>query len=234
MYPLLDQGYSKSFVTFLLQIISTPKGVSIDITRVLKILAVAGVHLSYTDGRASSDTASWSSSHFVDLFPFHLKTRYTPRVLTFRLVAVISIFTLLVPLLFWHRVTLQNFAVPRPRPSPLSVSQFVADGDSQCLPPITPDMIVESVQKHATCRKYSPFATGRARIALVTAHFGTITERYQKVFRTHLLHSLIHGNKIKVMCDPIIDLSWNKPAFILTLLMREMMKPAKERLEWIM
>jgi mannan polymerase II complex MNN10 subunit len=67
-------------------------------------------------------------------------------------------------------------------------------------------MIVESVQKHATCRKYSLFATGRARIALVTSHFGTITEHYQKAFRTHLVHSLIDGNEIKVMCDPIIDL----------------------------
>jgi mannan polymerase II complex MNN10 subunit len=36
------------------------------------------------------------------------------------------------------------------------------------------------------------------------------------------------------MCDPIIDDLWNKPAFILNLLMREMLKPAKERLEWIM
>jgi mannan polymerase II complex MNN10 subunit len=159
---------------------------------------------------------------------------YTPRVLTFRLVTAISIFTLLVPFLFWHRVTLKNLAVPHPRPFSLSHAQFVADGDSQCLPSITPDMIVESVEKHASCRKHSPFTTGRARIAVVTAHFGTITDHYQQAFRTHLLHNLIHGNEVKVMCNPIIDLLWNKPAFILTLLMREMMKPAKERLEWLM
>jgi mannan polymerase II complex MNN10 subunit len=36
------------------------------------------------------------------------------------------------------------------------------------------------------------------------------------------------------MCDPIIDSLWNKPAFILQLLIREMLKPAKQRLEWIM
>jgi mannan polymerase II complex MNN10 subunit len=167
-------------------------------------------------------------------FGFHLKTMYTPRVLTFRLVTAIIAFTLLVPFLFWHRAALKDLAVSRPRPFPLSASQFTADGDSHCLPSITPDMIVESVQKHATCRRYSPFTTGRARIAVVTAHFGTITDHYQQAFRTHLLHSLIHGNEVKVMCDPIIDLLWNKPAFILTLLMREMIKPAKERLEWFM
>jgi mannan polymerase II complex MNN10 subunit len=171
---------------------------------------------------------------FTNLLSFHSRTMFTPRVLSFRLVSMISIFTLLVPFLFWHRVSLKNLAVPHPRPFPLSAPQFVADGNSQCLPSITSDMIVESVQKHAKCRKYSPFTTGRARIAVVTAHFGTITEHYQKAFRTHLLHSLIHGTEVKVMCDPIIDLLWNKPAFILTLLMREMMKPTKERLEWIM
>jgi mannan polymerase II complex MNN10 subunit len=95
-------------------------------------------------------------------------------------------------------------------------------------------MIVESVQKRVQCHKYSPFTEGRARIAVVTAHFGAITEHSGTALRTHLLHSLIHGTEAKVMCDPIIDLLWNKPAFILTVLMREMIKPTKERLEWIM
>jgi hypothetical protein len=36
------------------------------------------------------------------------------------------------------------------------------------------------------------------------------------------------------MCDKIVDDLWNKPAFILNLLMRETLKPEKERLEWIM
>jgi mannan polymerase II complex MNN10 subunit len=159
---------------------------------------------------------------------------FTSKVLTTRFVVAISGFSLLVPFLFWHRVSLKNLAVSHPRPFPLSAPQFIADGSSQCLPSIIPDMIVESVQKRAQCHKYSPFTTGRARIAVVTAHFGTITEHYQKAFRTHLLHSLIHGTEARVMCDPIIDLLWNKPAFLLTILMREMMKPTKERLEWIM
>jgi mannan polymerase II complex MNN10 subunit len=159
---------------------------------------------------------------------------FTSKVLTTRFVVAISGFSLLVPFLFWHRVSLKNLAVSHPRPFPLPAPQFIADGSSQCLPSIIPDMIVESVQKRAQCHKHSPFTTGRARIAVVTAHFGTITEHYQKAFRTHLLHSLIHGTEARVMCDPIIDLLWNKPAFLLTILMREMMKPTKERLEWIM
>ncbi|OAL07485.1 galactosyl transferase GMA12/MNN10 family protein [Phaeosphaeriaceae sp. SRC1lsM3a] len=159
---------------------------------------------------------------------------YTPRILTCKLVAWISILTVVLPIVFWHRISLTSLAVPRPRPSRYTTSQFVAAGDTQCLPQITPDIIDESINKHASCRKFSPFTTGRARIATVTAHFGPVSEHYQKAFKTHLLHSLIHGTEVRVMCDPIIDDLWNKPAYILSLLMREMMKPPSRRLEWIM
>ncbi|KAF2831338.1 galactosyl transferase GMA12/MNN10 family protein [Ophiobolus disseminans] len=127
----------------------------------------------------------------------------------------------------------KNLSVPYPR-SPRLLPQFTASGDTPCLPPITPALIEESVHRHATCRKFSPFTTSRARIATVTAHFGPASAQYRKAFQTHLLHSLIHGTEVRVMCDPIIDSLWNKPAFILQLLMREMLKPTKERLEWIM
>ena len=33
------------------------------------------------------------------------------------------------------------------------------------------------------------------------------------------------------MCDPMVDELWNKPAFMLNLLMREMLKLQNERLE---
>lgn len=111
--------------------------------------------------------------------------------------------------------------------------QFFADGSSRCVPEVTSGLIEEATRRRATCRKHSPFATGRARIATVTAHFGEANEHYKKAFQTHLLHSLIHGTEVRAICDPIIDNLWNKPAFILNLLMHEMLKPAQERLEWI-
>lgn len=155
-------------------------------------------------------------------------------MLTFRLVVSISILTLVLPIMFWNRGSLASLAVSRPRPHRYATSQFIAAGDTQCLPPVTPDLIDESINKHASCRKFSPFTTSRARIATVTAHFGAVSEHYKKAFKTHLLHSLIHGTEVRVMCDPIIDDLWNKPAYILSLLMREMMKPSNQRLEWIM
>lgn len=49
-----------------------------------------------------------------------------------------------------------------------------------------------------------------------------------------MLHSLRHGTEIHVLCDPIVDDLWKKPAFLLNLLMYELLKPPNERLEWIM
>jgi mannan polymerase II complex MNN10 subunit len=117
---------------------------------------------------------------------------------------------------------------------PHRVASFVSHGDTQCLPQIKQEMVKESIAKHAVCRKHSPFATGRARIGLVTAQFGQQPDHYQKAFQTHLLHGLIHGTEVHVLCDPIVDDLWNKPAFILNLLMHEMLKPEQKRLEWLM
>ncbi|CAO2656800.1 Nn.00g056030.m01.CDS01 [Neocucurbitaria sp. VM-36] len=156
-----------------------------------------------------------------------------PRFFTSKIVLSLCILLLIFPVLFWHRDTLKDFSVPYPRPHLRPAQQFIAHGDSKCLPEISQELIEKSSSKHAICRKYSPFVTRRVRIATVTAHFGEPKGHYRKAFETHLLHSLIHGTEVRVMCDPIIDSLWNKPAFILELLMREMLKPAKERLEWI-
>ena len=156
------------------------------------------------------------------------------KIVTSKVFLIMSIILLALPVLIYHRDTIQEFSVPYARPWARPLPQFIADGNSPCLPPVTQEMIDESMRKHAICRKFSPFTTGRARIATVTAHFGHEIEGYRKAFETHMLHSLIHGNEVRVMCDPIVDDLWNKPAFILDVLMQEMLKPEKERLEWIM
>lgn len=162
------------------------------------------------------------------------KTVVNPRMVTSKLFIFICFITLTLPVLFWHRDTIRDLSVPYARPYGSQMPNFIAHGNSACLPSTSTEMIRESVEKHATCRKFSPFRASKARIATVTAHFGTLDDHYQKAFRSHLVHSMIHGTEVRVMCDPIIDALWNKPAYILDLLMRETLKPAKERLEWIM
>lgn len=128
-----------------------------------------------------------------------------------------------------------SLSVPFPRPRPIPMPQFNSYGSTQCLPPITPEILKKSVEKHATCSKYSPFSSPRARIATVTAHFGGLegNEHYTRAFNTHLEHALVHGTEVHVLCDKMIDDLWNKPAFILDLLLGEMVKPPHTRLEWL-
>lgn len=128
-----------------------------------------------------------------------------------------------------------SLSVPFPRPRPLPFPQFNSYGSTHCLPPISQELLKKSVEKHATCSKYSPFHAPRTRIAALTAQFGGIegNEHYQRAFTTHLEHALVHGTEVHVLCDKMIDDLWNKPAFILDLLLREMIRPEKERLEWL-
>lgn len=129
----------------------------------------------------------------------------------------------------------KSLSVPFPRPRPLSIPQFNSYGSTQCLPPVSPELLKKSVEKHATCSKYSPFSAPHTRLATVTAHFGGLegNEHYAKAFTTHLEHALVHGTEVHVLCDKMIDDLWNKPAFILDLLLQEMIKPESKRLEWL-
>ncbi|KAJ3533273.1 hypothetical protein NM208_g2554 [Fusarium decemcellulare] len=83
------------------------------------------------------------------------------------------------------------------------------------------------------CKQNCPYPSPSLRIGTVTAHFGEPQQQYQKALQTHLIHSLVHGTQLDVLCSPIIDAIWNKPAFILSLLLDEMVKAAEERLDWI-
>ncbi|XPS93671.1 hypothetical protein M3J09_003014 [Ascochyta lentis] len=128
-----------------------------------------------------------------------------------------------------------SLSIPFPRPRPLPIPQFNSYGSTQCLPPISLDLLKKSAEKHATCSRYSPFSSPRTRIGTVTAHFGGLegNEHYTKAFTAHLEHALVHGTEVHVLCDKMVDDLWNKPAFILDLLFREMAKPQSKRLEWL-
>jgi mannan polymerase II complex MNN10 subunit len=161
--------------------------------------------------------------------------RHSTDYLGFKILVTICILLLAVQLYFisYPPTDYRNRSFTTYR-RPHRIASFVSHGDTQCLPQMEQEMVEEPIAKHAVCRRYSPFATGRARIGLVTAQFGQQQDHYQKAFQTHLLHSLIHGTEVHVLCDPIVDDLWNKPAFILNLLMHEMLKPENKRLEWLM
>ncbi|KAF9767189.1 hypothetical protein IL306_000279 [Fusarium sp. DS 682] len=113
------------------------------------------------------------------------------------------------------------------------ISLIHPHGGSQCLPSLNPPLLAEAKTIRNACRHMPPYPSSDVRIGRVTAHFGSVQEHYQKALRTHVLHSMIHDDSLEVMCTPVVDSLWNKPAFILSLLLDEMVKPAQERLEWL-
>ncbi|KAI5195203.1 hypothetical protein E4T39_08343 [Aureobasidium subglaciale] len=57
---------------------------------------------------------------------------------------------------------------------------------------------------------------------------------YERTVKTHVLHDRLHGYPLYVLRQSIMDDVWSKPAYILSLLLRELAKPQEERLEWLL
>lgn len=57
---------------------------------------------------------------------------------------------------------------------------------------------------------------------------------WERALRTHERHDREHGYRFHVLRQQILDDVWSKPAYILSLLLRELAKPESERLEWLM
>ncbi|CAD0112680.1 unnamed protein product [Aureobasidium uvarum] len=73
----------------------------------------------------------------------------------------------------------------------------------------------------------------KTRVGKCTIVFGGSTI-YERTVKTHALHDRIHGYPLYVLRQSIMDDVWSKPAYILSLLLRELAKPAEERLEWLL
>ncbi|KAH7177082.1 galactosyl transferase GMA12/MNN10 family-domain-containing protein [Dactylonectria macrodidyma] len=107
-------------------------------------------------------------------------------------------------------------------------------GGSECLPRFNSyHFVKKSDLVRTSCQQISSYSFPSVRIGTVTAHYGEVQQHYQKALQTHLMYSLIHDTPLEVMCSTVLDSVWNKPAFVLALLLDEMMKPQEERLEWI-
>lgn len=66
--------------------------------------------------------------------------------------------------------------------------------------------------------------------------FGNLSPQsvFERALRTHEVHNKMHGYPLHVLRQPLLDDVWTKPAFILSLILRELGKPEGERLQWIL
>ncbi|KAF2635366.1 galactosyl transferase GMA12/MNN10 family protein [Massarina eburnea CBS 473.64] len=106
-------------------------------------------------------------------------------------------------------------------------------GHSKCLPPIDDKLGEESMTWNRSCRQYAPFKPNTHRIATVSASFGDLHDFVGRAYRTHMLHSLVQGDDMHVMCDPIVESMWNKQAFLLKLLYEQMLLLEENRYDWL-
>lgn len=72
------------------------------------------------------------------------------------------------------------------------------------------------------------------KIGMVSMLIGDTNPTYERALKTHLRHGEIQGYETFVMRSNILDMMYNKPMFILNILMDEMKKPFHERLEWLL
>lgn len=112
---------------------------------------------------------------------------------------------------------------------------FVSYGATQCLPDFDKAMKAAVEERTQSCSKHTPFSTQETRrTAFATITTGDTEDAYQRAILSQMFASAVHGTSTHVLCEQLSDGAWNKIAFLLNLVMNEMLKPAQERLEWIM
>lgn len=72
----------------------------------------------------------------------------------------------------------------------------------------------------------------RTRVGKCTILFGG-NGLWERAIKTHEAHDRMHGYRLHILRQHLLDDVWSKPAYILSLLLREMAKPEHERLEWL-
>lgn len=112
---------------------------------------------------------------------------------------------------------------------------FISYGTSKCMPKFTDKMKAAAIERNQTCAKYAPFpAHETRRTAFATITTGKTAEAYERAILSQMFASAVHGTSTHLLCEQLSDGAWNKIAYLLNLVMNEMLKPEAERLEWVM
>ena len=62
---------------------------------------------------------------------------------------------------------------------------------------------------------------------------GKIEKIYHDVLENFMLRSIVQEDDFHVLCDPLADGIWNKIAFLLKIMLEQMLLPAEDRYEWL-
>lgn len=76
--------------------------------------------------------------------------------------------------------------------------------------------------------------TGSGRVAKVSMLYGKRNLLYERALRSHQRHANRWGYPMYVLREDISVGFWNKPSYLLSLVVQELTKPSAERAEWFM
>ncbi|KAH7055983.1 hypothetical protein B0J12DRAFT_709640 [Macrophomina phaseolina] len=99
---------------------------------------------------------------------------------------------------------------------------------AQALPPTCWKMILQMNMK------YPVLLIMLVRMGKVSILYGEPNPVYERALRTHEVHNRIHGLRQYVLREQVVDGVWNKPAYLLSIMMDELARPAEARLEWLL
>lgn len=94
-----------------------------------------------------------------------------------------------------------------------------------------------------TTKSYKPFSGRQAdyppsiklqRVAKVSMLYGETNHMYERALQSHERHGKRWGYPMHILRQDISVGFWNKPSYLLSLVINELTKPAGERMEWLM
>lgn len=72
------------------------------------------------------------------------------------------------------------------------------------------------------------------RVAKVSMLYGETNHMYERALQSHERHGKRWGYPMHILRQDISVGFWNKPSYLLSLVINELTKPAGERMEWLM
>lgn len=63
--------------------------------------------------------------------------------------------------------------------------------------------------------------------------YGDAKPEYEQALTTHKHHNRLHGYKMLIQREPMLEGYWTKPAFLMSIILQELRKPQHERLQWL-
>ncbi|KAI9886185.1 MAG: hypothetical protein M1823_002037 [Watsoniomyces obsoletus] len=97
-------------------------------------------------------------------------------------------------------------------------------------PVVSVDGVREELIKPSVGDRYSNSPPSIAKITIV---FGGDSGVFERALKTHEVHNRLHGYPIYVLRQEILNDVWTKPAYILSVLLKELAKPESERMKWL-